>query len=168
MNSSLDRSDRSIGPRLRCTAHLLLTLPLLLSLTTRARAASFDAFEPDPAFIAQLEQRAQLAKPKEQCFLYTELVHEMTELAGKQLRDGDIDHASVTLKGVEHYAELIHLGLANDTKRIKNAELLMHHTTHRLGEYLHIASGEDRPVLEATLKQLDLVQDELLSQVFKH
>jgi hypothetical protein len=46
--------------------------------------------------------------------------------------------------------------------------MLMHHTTHKLGDYLHAASGEDRPVLEATLKHLDQVQDELLTQVFKH
>jgi hypothetical protein len=163
---SLLRLDRNIGPVLRRFTTLLL--PLLLSLSLPARAAGIDDVTPDPAFIAQLEQRAEQAKPKEQCFLYTELVHEMTLLAGKQLRDGDIDHASLTLKSVEHYAQLIHLGLANDTKRLKNAEMLMHHTTHKLGEYLHAASGDDRPVLEATLKHLDAIQDELLTQVFNH
>jgi hypothetical protein len=92
----------------------------------------------------------------------------MTEIAGKQMRDGDIDKASASLKKVEHYAALIHLNLANDTKRLKNAELLMHHTTYRLGEYLHQASSEDRPTLQATLKQLDQVHDELLAQLFSH
>ena len=162
------RSHGSIGPVLRCNVTLLLTLPLLVCGSSVARAGAIDALAPDPATIAQLEQRAEQAKPKEQCFLYTELVHELTELAGQQLMEGDVDHASATLKGVEHYAELIHMGLANDTKRIKNAEMLMHHTTHRLGEYLHVASSDDRPVLEATLKQLDQVQEELLTQVFKH
>lgn len=165
MNLISARSPNGIGPTLRGT---VITLSLAFCFATAAQAASLDNLEPDPAMIAQLEQRALQAKPKEQCFLYTELVHDMTELAGKQLRDGDVDHASATLKSVEHYAELIHLGLANDTKRLKNAEMLMHHTTHKLGEYLHVASGEDRPVLEATLKQLDQVQDELLTQVFKH
>ena len=115
----------------------------------------------------QLEARAQQAKPREQCFLYTELVHNMTELAGKQMLAGDVDQASATLKKVEHYAELIHLNLANDTKRLKNAEMLMHHTTYRLGEYLHQASSEDQVTLKATLKQLDQIQDEILNQVFK-
>jgi phage terminase large subunit len=92
----------------------------------------------------------------------------MTEIAGRQMLNGDVDQASVTLKKVEHYATLIHLNLANDTKRLKNAELLMHHTTYRLGEYLHKASGEDRATLQSTLKRLDQVHDELLAQVFSH
>ena len=161
------RLDRSSGPDLRPST-LLLAFALAFTITPFVHAGAIDDVVPDPAFIALLEQRAEQAKPKEQCFLYTELVHDLTVLAGKQLRDGDVDHASLTLKGVEHYAQLIHLGLANDTKRLKNAELLMHHTTRRLGEFLHAASGDDRPILEATLKQLDQVQDELLTQVFKH
>jgi hypothetical protein len=43
----------------------------------------------------------------------------------------------------------------------------MHHTSYRLGEYLRKASNEDRDTLQATLKQLDQVHDELLAQVFK-
>ncbi len=146
----------------------LLVLPLLLSITESVHAAAINEILPDEQTLTQLEARAQQANPREQCFLYTELVHTMTEIAGKQLLAGDVDHASATLKQVEHYAELIHLGLANDTKRLKNAELLMHHTTHRLADYLHAASSDDRETLQATLKQLNQVQDELLTQVFKH
>lgn len=144
----------------------ILPLSLLVSMSTFCHAGPIDDTIPTPQLIQQLEQRASLASPKEQCFLYTELVHSMTELAGKQMLDGDVDHASATLKKVEHYAHLIHLGLARDAKRLKNAELLMHHTTHRLGDYMHAASGDDRSVLQATLKQLDQVQDEILNQVF--
>ena len=152
------------------TASLLpvAALSLLLSNPTPARAAAINEVLPDEQTLSQLETRAQQANPREQCFLYTELVHTMTEIAGKQLLAGDIDHASATLKRVEHYAELIHIGLANDTKRLKNAELLMHHTTHRLSDYMHAASSDDRETLQATLKQLNQVQDELLTQVFKH
>lgn len=122
----------------------------------------------DEQALSQLELRAQQANPREQCFLYTELVHAATEIAGQQILAGDVDHASATLKRVEHYAQLIHLGLANDTKRLKNAEMLMHKTTRRLAEYMHAASSDDRETLQATLKQLNQVQDELLTQVFKH
>lgn len=151
--------------------HFLLSLPLLavlLSLTPPARAGAINEVLPDEQTLSQLQLRAQQANPREQCFLYTELVHTMTEIAGKQMLSGDIDRASATLKQVEHYAQLIHMGLADDTKRLKNAEMLMHHTTHRLGDYLHAASSEDRATLESTLKQLNQVQDELLAQVFKH
>jgi hypothetical protein len=152
--------------RIRPTAFILL--PLFLTFCTPVLAKSIDETIPDAQAISQLELRAQQANPRDQCFLYAELVHTMTELAGKQMINGDIDQASATLKKVEHYATLIHMNLANDTKRLKNAEMLMHHTTYRLGEYLHKASGEDRPTLQATLKRLDQVHDELLAQVFAH
>jgi hypothetical protein len=145
----------------------LLLLPLLLSASTYTRAAA-DETLPDAQALIQLELKAQTASPRDQCFLYTELVHVMTEMAGKQMLNGDVEQASATLKQVNAYAQLIHMDLASNTKRLKNAEQLMHHTTYRLSEYLHQASSEDRDTLKATLKQLDQVHDELLAQVFKH
>ena len=153
----------SVFPRARFAAVVLLALS-----ATITRAASFDNLLPDEQTITQWEQRAQQASPREQCFLYTELIHAMTEIAGKEMQDGEMEQASAMLKRVEHYALLIHLGLANDTKRLKNAEQLMQHTTYRLNGLLRAASFDDRETLKSTLKQLDQVQDELLSQVFKH
>jgi hypothetical protein len=152
---------------LRCAAVLL---PLSFTLTPGAFAhpASVDNNVPDAQAIAQLEIRAQQAGPRDQCFLYTELVHTMTEIAGRQMLNGDIQQASDTLKKVNHYAQLIHMDLANNSKRIKNAEMLMHQTTYRLGEYLRRASSEDQDTLKATLKQLDKVHDELLAEVLRH
>lgn len=148
--------------------HLLLLLAILFTTAPPLRASSHDAILADAQTISELEARALQANPRDQCFLYTELVSGMTELAGKQLLDGDIETASATLKRVEHYSQLIHLGLARDTKRLKNAEMLMHHTTFRLNEILHKASSEDRATLQSTLKQLNSIHDELLAQVFLH
>jgi hypothetical protein len=152
---------------LRISSLTALLLALFLTLCPFAYAG-FNENLPDSQTLSQLEIRAQQANPRDQCFLYTELVHTMTELAAKQLLDGDADAASATLKKVEHYAQLIHLGLSNDTKRLKNAEMLMHHTAYRLGDLVRAASSEDRPVLTATLKHLDQVQTEILLQVFSH
>jgi hypothetical protein len=145
-----------------------LCLASLLSFPTTVHASSPDQAMPTPQFIAQLEQRASEAKPREQCFLYTELIHAMTQEAGKQISDGDTEEAAATLKQVNKYAHLIHLNLARDTKRLKNAEMLMHNTTYRLGQYLHLVSGDDQVTVKDTLKQLDQVNDELLMQVFTH
>jgi len=122
----------------------------------------------DEQALNQLEQRAQQANPREQCFLYTELVSAMTDVAGKEMLNGDPDRASAMFKKIQRYAELIQMNLARDTKRLKNAEMLMHRTTYRLNEYLHKASSEDRPTLQAALKQLNQVQNDLLTQVFNH
>ncbi|MDE1176314.1 MAG: hypothetical protein PW789_06860 [Edaphobacter sp.] len=152
-------------------SHSFLPVCLLLSLSTPLHAAGGGIDKSvllDQQAIQQLVLRAEQASPREQCFLYTELVSAMTEMAGKQMLDGDADDASVTLKKVAEYAQLIHMNLARDTKRLKNAEMLMHHTTYRLNEYLHSASTEDKPTLKETLKQLTQVQTELLTQVFNH
>lgn len=128
--------------------------------------AAGDVYTPEA--LQQLEQRASEAKPREQCFLYTELVHIMTEKAGKEINDGDTEQAAATLKQIDKYAHLIHLNLARDTKRLKSAEMLMHSTTYRLGQYLHLVSGDDQATVKDTLKQLNQVNDELLAQVFNH
>ena len=139
-----------------------------LAVTIPLHAAAIDESIPTPQSITELAQRAKDAKPREQCFLYTELVHQMTEKAGKEIVNGDTDQATATLKMVDQYAHMIHVSLASDTKRLKNAEELMHHTTYKLGEFLHLVSGEDKDTVQATLKQLDQVNDELLAQVFSH
>ena len=131
------------------------------------RAFAIDDRIPDPQALAALMLKADQAQPKEQCFLYAELVHDMTELAGQQMNAGDGDHASATLRLIQKYAEKIHLGVAEDGKKMKNAEQLMRHTSFRLTGILNAASYDDRQALQATLKQLEQVQTELMMQVFK-
>ncbi len=130
-------------------------------------ALAADEKIPDAQAMLALEARASTATPKEQCFLYAELVHDMTELAGRQLTSGDAERASTTLKNVQQYASKIHMGVANDSKKLKNAEILMRHTAFRLKDILTTASLDDRPTLDATLKQLDQVQAEMMLQVFR-
>jgi hypothetical protein len=91
----------------------------------------------------------------------------MTDLAGQQFHSGDSVRASETLKRVQQYAEKIHKGVANDNKNLKEAELLMQRTSFRLKDILDEASFEDRGALEATLMQLNQVQAQLMTQVFK-
>jgi hypothetical protein len=91
----------------------------------------------------------------------------MTDLAGQQFNSGDSLQASETLKLVQQYAEKIHTGVADDSKKLKDAELLMRRTSFRLRDILSEASYEDRPPLEATLKQVNQVREQLLMQVFR-
>jgi len=148
-------------------AATILALPAFLLTLTCARAFAIDERIADPEAMAALMARAEQAQPKEQCFLYAEIVHQMTELAGQQLNSGDGDHASATLKLVQKYAEKIHMGVAEDAKKLKNAEQLVQHTSYRLNDILNAASYDDRQVLQVTLKQLEQVQTELMMQVFR-
>jgi hypothetical protein len=146
---------------------LFLTSALFLLLAPPVHAA-IDETLPDAQALNQLELRAEQANPRDQCYLYAQLVHTMTELAVKEMADGDDDQASATLKQINRYAHLIQVNLEQNTKRLKNAEMLMHHTTLRLAQALHLASEDDRTTVQATLKQLDLIQDQILNQVFNH
>lgn len=146
---------------------LLVASSLFLLLTPPVHAA-IDETLPDAQALNQMELRAEQANPRDQCYLYTQLVHTMTEMAVKEMADGEDDQASATLKQINRYAHLIQVNLEQNTKRLKNAEMLMHHTTLRLAQALHLASEDDRTTVQATLKQLDLVQDQILDQVFNH
>ena len=154
---------------LRPTLHLAcLGLLSTLCVGISAHAASNREQIPDAEGIAQLELRASQANPREQAFLYTQLVHTMTEKAGKEISDGETEQAAATLKKVNVYVHFIHQNIARDTKRLKDAEELMHNATYRLAQVLHMVSGDDKKTVQETLKQLDQVNDEMLTQVFNH
>jgi len=160
------RTTLRLAPTLRL-ASLALLSALCFALPAHA-AAKLDESIPSTDALAQLELRASHASPREQPFLYTELVHAMTEKAGQQIADGETQQAAATLRQINRFAHLIHANLARDTKRLKDAEMLMHHTTFRLGQFLHLVSGDDQATVKDTLKQLNQVNDELLTQVFQH
>jgi hypothetical protein len=151
---------------MRFVATTLAVSALTFSLSC-ARAFAVDERIVDPQAMAALMLKADQALPRDQCFLYAELVHQMTELAGQQISAGDEGQASATLRLVQKYAEKIHMGVAEDGKKMKNAEQLMRHTSYRLNDILNAASYDDRQALQATLKQLEQVQTELMMQVFK-
>jgi len=158
----------SIRSKATWVAGCTFFLSLLVAIPCSGWNGVRDEMPLDAQAIAQLEQKANQANPREQCYLYVQLIHSMTEAAGRQILNGEYEQAAATMKKTEHYAQLIHAGLARDTKRLKDAEKLMEHTTARLNEYLRHSSGDDRLAMQATLKQLDGVHDELLTQVFSH
>ena len=78
----------------------------------------------------------------------------MTELSIRQYAAGDVDKATGLLKRIQHIAQKIHLSVADNDKRLKNAEILLSHTAFRLNEMLQASSVEDRPLVEQTLAQV--------------
>jgi len=130
-------------------------------------SASASSLDQRPSALANLQAKADQAQPRDRCYLYAELVSQMTDLAGHQLSSGDSEQASETLKLVQRYAEKIQIGVGDDSKKLKNAELLVRRTSFRLKDILGGASLEDRETLEATLRQLNQVQSQLMTQVFK-
>lgn len=136
-----------------------------LSLTcVHAPASSINS---RPIALADLQIKADQARPTDKCFLYAQLVSQMTDLAGGQLASGDSEQALKTVKMAQRYVENIRTSVADDSKKLRDAELLMQRTSFRLKGMLNKASYDDRPALELTLKQLNQIQTELMMQVFK-
>jgi hypothetical protein len=146
---------------------LVATAVVISTLSLACADASASGLYDNPTALAALQAKADQAQPRDRCFLYAKLVSQMTDLAGQQFNSGESGRASETLKLVQQYAEKIHLGVAGDSKKLKDAELLMQRTSFRLKDILSEASYEDRQALEATLKQLNQVQVQLMTQVFK-
>ena len=143
------------------------TVFMICALSLTYASASTPAPDDSPSTLAMLQAKADQAQPRDRCILYAKLVSRMTDLAGSQFNSGDSLRASETLKLVQRYAEKIHTGVASDSKKLKEAELLMQRTSFRLNDILGAASYEDRERLEATLKQLNQVQAQLMTQVFE-
>jgi hypothetical protein len=148
--------------------HVSLAIPLLLLLSAPPlRAYSPDEKTADLQSITALQARIAQAQPREQCFLYAELMHQMTEFSLHQYAAGNTEKANDLLKEIQTIAQKVHLSVTNNDKRLKNAEILLRHTAFRLSEMLHNSSFEDRPLLQETLAQVNRAENEAMLQVFK-
>ena len=146
-----------------CSSPIAVVIFILLL----GSGASASGQDNNPTALTALETKADQAQPRDRCFLYAELVSRITDLAGRQFNSGNSLQGSETLKLVQGYAGKIHMGVTNDSKKIKSAEILVQRTSVRLKDILSEAPYEDRPTLEVTQKQLNQLQEQLMTQVFK-
>jgi hypothetical protein len=151
---------------MRSTATLAVAIFLSITTITPCLAAGVDDKPMDMQSIEALETRANSAQPREQCFLYAEIVHQMTEVSVRQYASGDVSNATSMLKRIQQLAQKIHLSIAGNDKRMKDAEILLRHTAFRLNEMMHGSSFEDRDLVEATLTDVNHAQSEAMMQVF--
>ena len=147
----------------------LIPFAALLALSMTAgpvRASSLDNAPADQQSIDALLAKAGQAQPRDQCFIYAEVVHQMTELSIRQYAAGDTSKAAGLLKQIQQFAQKIHLSLANNDKRMKNAEILLDHTAFRLNEMLHSSSADDQALVKQTIAQVTQAQNEAMMHVF--
>ena len=153
-----------------CTASRfasLAAIALALFVSLPAHASNPDNGPlPDAAGMAILEQRAASAAPREQCILYAELMHNLTEIAGQQMLKGEDEAATSTFQHIDVVADKLEKVSARDAKRLKNAELLLERISHRVSDMAKVASGEERTLVQATLRHVEAVHSGLLALVF--
>lgn len=129
-------------------------------------ASNIDSLPADQQTIDALLVKASQAQPRDQCFIYAEVVHQMTELSIRQYAAGDTSKAAGLLKQIQEFSQKIHLSMTDNDKRMKNAEMLLSHTAFRLTEMLHSSNLEDQALVKQTLAQVNQAQNEALMQVF--
>jgi hypothetical protein len=143
-----------------------IALLAITAISLPARASSPDEKMINQQSISALEARIPTAQPREQAFLYAELIHQMTEFSMKQYAAGETDKATDLLKQIQNVTRKLHLSMAENNKRLKNAEILLRHTAYRLTEFLHNSSSDDRDVVEAALAQVNKAESETMLEVF--
>jgi hypothetical protein len=149
------------------TRVIVAGLILQLAIAVPACAKGTNDKIPNQQSIDELAARASQAQPRDQCFLYAELVYQMTEFSLRQYAAGNFETAADLLKRAQELAGKIHLAAGIDDKRLKNAEILLSHSAFRLNEYLHSSSIEDRPLIEQTLAEVNRAQTDAMMKVFK-
>ncbi len=143
-------------------------LILLVSFSAPAFAGSLDnSAPPDQQSIDALEARAAQAKPREQCFLYALLVHQMIEFSAQQYASGEIAKAAALLTQAQAITHKIQADVTVNDKKLKDAQIILRQTAFRLNELLHSSDDEDRPLMAQTLAQLNAAQNQTMMAVFQ-
>jgi hypothetical protein len=140
---------------------------LLVATTIPVCASATDDKIADQQSIDSLSVKASQAQPSEQCFLYAELVHQMTEFSLRRYAAGDVEKAAELLQQIQKLTHKIHLAVTDKDKRLKNAEILLRRTAFRLTEMLHSSNVEDQTLVAQTLAEVNQVQNEAMMQVFR-
>lgn len=130
-------------------------------------AYASDTKVPDEQSIEALVTKAEQAQPRDQCFLYAQLVQQMTELSLQQYQSGNVAKADGLLKRIQSFAGKIHLTVARNDKRLKNAQILLSRTAFRLTQLLHSSDYYQRPLVEQTLAKVNDAQDAAMMEVFQ-
>jgi hypothetical protein len=147
---------------------LLAAAAAIVVTTVMASVCAYaSGLDGDATALAVLQAKADQAPLRDRCFLYAELVGQLADRAGRQLSSGDAERASESLKLLKQYAARMDSAITDDSRKLKDAELITRQATFRLSSRLRGASYEDRPDWDATLKLLFQTQTNLMMQVFK-
>src|SRR6202012_761358 len=145
---------------------ILVSLLVLFPFTNSARASNLDESPLDAAALLQLEQRADAAQPRDQCYMFAEVLHGLTEPAGREIAAGDEQEAEPTLTHIDSVAAKMQRVSAANAKRLKNAEMLLEHVTRRLNDMAHVISTSQRNAMQTTMQCVDHLLTQVLAVIF--
>ena len=138
----------------------------LLALLATAPLYAADYRPLDPAALQALTDKAEHAGQKEQAYLYAQLIRHSAEIAGSSLAKGDTETGNHALSSVIAYAEALDSVVAHDTKKLKDAEILLRESAFRMKAAMLATAVEDRPAMAAALTRINAAESRLMGAVF--
>jgi hypothetical protein len=141
---------------------------LALMITPAAHANHQEAVSLNPAVLLQMETEADNAKPRDQCYLYTQLVDALMVTAAHQVAAGDDNDASKTVGQIDEVIAKLQRSADRNAKRLKYAEKMLGESARKLNELSRVAMGGERDEMRATLAKLDAAHNKILSLVFQN
>ena len=160
-----------MAPKLRrflVVSLVICTLGSTCMLRTAHASSAVNEGNSDATALADLENQAATAEPRERCYLYTELLHNWTELAGREIAAGNDDNARFAMQHADADAAKLKSAIVRDSKRLKNAELILEHSVRRLSDMMRVTTLDQREALQTVLRHVSSVHDDLLAAVFAH
>ena len=139
---------------------------LALTMVPNAQASASNTAL-DAAALIQMETQADRAKPREQCYLYTQLVDALMVTAAEQVAAGEDEDASKTVGRIGEVSAKLQRATARDAKKLKAAEKMLSESARKLKELSRVASGGERDEMRATLVKLDAAHNKILDLVFR-
>jgi len=131
---------------------------LLLSLL----AVGKNAEEPLDA----LKARAEKARPQDQVHLFAEVAFREVGEADRFYTDGDIAAATKAVDDLVSYAARATDAAQKTGKHLKDTEILLRSAARRLDDVRKTLNFDDRPYVEAAVKQVEKDRQQLLDQMF--
>ena len=138
-----------------------LHIPLAVLLLS-AFAVAKSAEEP----LEALKARAENAKPQDQAHLFATIARREVNEADRFYTEGDITNATKAVDDVVHYAARATEAALKSGKHLKDTEILLRATARRLDDVRRTLNFEDRPYVEAAVKQVEKLRQKLLEQMF--
>lgn len=138
---------------------LLISFAVLLSVSAVARSSD----EPLDA----LKARAENARPQDQVHLFAEIARREVNEADRFYTAGDIAAATQAVDDLVRYATRATDAAQKTGKHLKETEILLRSTARRLDDVRKTLNFDDRPYVEAAVKQVEKLRQQLLDQMFR-
>ena len=138
---------------------------LLISFAVAVLAACVSAKTRDET-LENLKARAESARPQDQGSLFAAIASREVNEADRYYTEGDIAKATQAVDEVVRYAGRAAEAAQKSGKHLKNTEISLRATARRLDDVRKTLSFEDRSYVEAAVKQVEKLRQELLEHMF--